>query len=325
MQVITRPEEFDVTDLYVDLRHVVDRRVLMKCEGFNFARSSKLKPALEMVTLAERAGVLRPGSTIVETSSGNLGVALSLVAASRGYRFVCVTDPRSTLLTRQLMQNLGTEVLVAPDPAAGLRLVRRLCAENDGYTWLDQYVNAGNWMAHFRSTGPDILRTVPELDVLFVGVGSAGTLTGCARYLRQVRPQVRIVAVECVGPGPRAARRSTALRTSVRFPVIDMSLVDDLVRVDEAAAIRECRRLAQRGFLLGGGSGMVLAGALGWLEENDAGGAEPTAVVISPDLGDRYLDTIYQDQWVKDNYGPEALLDGAEPESRYAKTLFEVP
>jgi cysteine synthase A len=111
----------------------------------------------------------------------------------------------------------------------------------------------------------------------------------------------------------------------VRFPVIDMSLVDDLVRVDEAAAIRECRRLAQRGFLLGGGSGMVLAGALGWLADNDAGGAEPTAVVISPDLGDRYLDTIYQDQWVKDNYGPEALLDGAEHDSRYAKTLFEVP
>ncbi|WP_410590238.1 pyridoxal-phosphate dependent enzyme [Amycolatopsis sp. lyj-23] len=321
MQVITRPEEFDVTDLYVDLHQVVGRRVLMKCEGFNFARSSKLKPALEMVTLAERAGVLRPGSTIVETSSGNLGVALSLVAASRGYRFVCVTDPRSTLLTRQLMQNLGTEVLVAPDPAAGLRLVRRLCAENAGYTWLDQYVNAGNWMAHFRSTGPDILRTVPDLDVLFVGVGSAGTLTGCARYLRQVRPQVRIVAVECVGPGPRAARRSTAVRSSVRFPVIDMSLVDDLVRVDEAAAIRACRRLALSGFLLGGGSGMVLAGALGWLAENDAA----TAVVISPDLGDRYLDTIYQDQWVKDNYGPEALLAGAEHESPYAKTLFEVP
>ncbi|MBE8520677.1 pyridoxal-phosphate dependent enzyme [Amycolatopsis sp. H6(2020)] len=321
MRVITRPEEFDVTDLYVDLSHIVGRQVLMKCEGFNFARSSKLKPALEMVTLAERAGVLRPGSTIVETSSGNLGVALSLVAASRGYRFVCVTDPRSTLLTRQLMQNLGTEVLVAPDPAAGLRLVRRLCAENDGYTWLDQYVNAGNWMAHFRSTGPDILRTVPDLDVLFVGVGSAGTLTGCARYLRQVRPQVRIVAVECVGPGPRAARRSTAVRTNVRFPVIDMSLVDDLVRVDEAAAIRACRRLALSGFLLGGGSGMVLAGALDWLEENDAA----TAVVISPDLGDRYLDTIYQDQWVTDNYGPEALPAGAEHETPYAKTLFEVP
>jgi hypothetical protein len=97
------------------------------------------------------------------------------------------------------------------------------------------------------------------------------------------------------------------------------------VRVDEAAAIRECRRLAHRGFLLGGGSGMVLAGALGWLEATEAGGPAPTAVVISPDLGDRYLDTIYQDQWVKDNYGPDALLDGAEHETPYAKTLFEVP
>lgn len=329
MRVITRPEEFDVADLYIDLRDVTRRRLFMKCEGFNFARSVKLKPAMEMVTVAERSGVLRPGSTMVEMSSGNLGVALSLIAASRGYKFVCVTDERSALAARQLMKNLGADVVVAADPAAGLRLVREMCARNDDYVWLDQYANAGNWMAHFRSTGPDILRTFPDVDVLFVGVGSAGTLNGCARYLRQARPSTRIIAVECVGPGPRAARRSTAVRTSVRFPIIDLSLVDEVVRVDETAAIRECRRLVRHGFLLGGASGVVLAGALDWLDVNDSGGADPTSVMVSADLGDRYLDTIYQDQWVADHYGADALFDDAlhtgRHESLFTETLSEVP
>lgn len=324
MRVITRPEEFDVTDLYIDMQQVAGRKLYLKCEGFNFARTVKLKPAIEMVTVAERAGTLRQGATMIELCSGNLGVALSMIAASRGYRFVCVTDFRCTLAARQLMQGLGAEVRVVADPGAGIQLVRELRAEHPEYVWLDQFANAGNWMAHFRSTGPDILNTFPNLDVLFVGVGSSGTLTGCAQYLRQARPSARIVAVECVGPGPRAARRSTASRTSVRFPIVDLSLVDELVRVDEADAIRQCRRLGRSGFLLGGSTGMVLAGALAWLEANAADG-DPTAVAISPDLGDRYLDTVYQDQWVADNYGADALPPDGTDHPLTTEPLSEVP
>ncbi|MFI6027239.1 pyridoxal-phosphate dependent enzyme [Amycolatopsis magusensis] len=321
MRVITRPEEFDVSDLYLDLHRFAGRRLFLKCEGFNFAGSGKLNPAAEMVAAAERAGTLRPGSTMVETTSGSTGVALSMLAASRGYRFVCVTDSRCTLTARQLMQNLGAEVHVVTEPhpdegllGARLRLVRRLCTDNPGYVWLDQYENPENWLAHYRTTGPAILHTFPELDVLFVGTDTAGTLTGCARYLREVRPSTRIVAVESAEPAQRIPGHGEC-----RPGLLEESLVDAVVRVDEPAAVRACRRLVRQGFLLGGPTGTVLAGALNWLAAH--GGEDLTAVAISPDLGDRYLDTVYQDQWVADSYGPGVLLD----DTLTAESFSEVP
>ena len=220
MRVISAPQEFTVPDLYVDLRRFVGRDLFVKCEGFNFAGSIKLKAALEIVERAEREGTLRPGQTIVESSSGNIGVALAMVAASRGYRFICVTDDHCTLSARQLMQNYGAEVrvLTEPHPVDGLvgarqRLVESLCAEHEDYVWLDQHTNPGNWTAHYRTTGPEILRMFPGLDVLFVGTGTAGTLMGCARYLREARRSIRVVAVDSRGRGgfpgsaPRSARR----------------------------------------------------------------------------------------------------------------------
>ena len=168
MSVISRPQEFNVGDLYVDLRWSLGVPLHLKCEGFNFAGSVKLKAAAEIVASAERKGAIGPGTTLVESSSGNMGVALSLVAADRGYRFTCVTDSRCTLAARQLMQTLGSDVhvITKPHPTEGLlgarlRHVRRLCAENDKYVWLNQYHNPGNWMAHYRSTAPGDPQRVP--------------------------------------------------------------------------------------------------------------------------------------------------------------------
>src|ERR671919_229559 len=138
MPVVSHPHEFDEDDLYVDLRSTFGRSLYLKCEGFNFAGSIKLKAAAEMVEAAERDGVLRPDSILVESSSGNLGVALSMIAASKGYRFVCVTDSRCNSATRRLMEALGTEVHVISASGAeggllGARLahVRKLCASDD--------------------------------------------------------------------------------------------------------------------------------------------------------------------------------------------------
>ena len=120
--VISTPHEFNEDDLYVDLRSIFGQSLFLKCEGFNFAGSIKLKAAAEMVEAAERDGLLRPGSILVESSSGNLGVALSMIAASKGYRFVCVTDSRCNLATRRLMEALGSQVHIVtePDPDGGL-------------------------------------------------------------------------------------------------------------------------------------------------------------------------------------------------------------
>jgi cysteine synthase A len=314
--VITVPQAFNEDELFVDLEPIVGQSLFLKCEGFNFAGSIKLKAAAEMVEAACRDGVLRPDSVLVESSSGNLGVALSMIAASKGYRFVCVTDSRCNLSTRLLMEALGSEVhiITEPHPAGGflgarLDYVRALCASDDRYVWLNQYTNQGNWQAHYRTTAPAIARQFPQLDVLFIGAGTTGTLMGCARWFREWHRPVRIVAVDSYGSvifGGRPGRRMIpGLGMTVRPPLLDDAYVDDVVRVDEADTIRACHRLARRGFLFGGSTGTVVSGATDWLERHDASGL--TAVAIAPDLGERYLDTVYQTNWIEAIYGKDVL------------------
>src|SRR6201991_206514 len=276
MSVISAPQELNAEELYVDLRPIVDRRLYLKCEGLNFAGSVKLKAATGMVEAAEREGVLTPESVLVESSSGNLGVAVSMLAASKGYRFLCVTDSRCNPATRRLMEALGAHVHVITEPhpvtgflGARLEYVRALCATDDHYVWLDQYHNPNNWKAHYRTTAPAIASAFPELDVLFVGAGTTGTLMGCARYFRAWRRPVRVVAVDTVGSvtfgGPAGRRMIPGLGMGVRPPLLDESYVDDVVMVDEADAIRACHRLARHGFLFGGSTGTQVTGAVHWL------------------------------------------------------------
>jgi 2,3-diaminopropionate biosynthesis protein SbnA len=318
--IISAPHAFNADELYVDLEPIFGRALLLKCEGFNFAGSIKLKAASEMVEAAERDGVLTAGSILVESSSGNLGVALSMIAASKGLRFVCVTDSRCNAATIRLMEALGADVHIIPDPppdAEGGRLgarvdyVRRLCAADDRCVWLNQYTNEANWRAHYRRTAPAIVRRFPGLDVLFVGAGTTGTLMGCARYLREWHRPVRIVAVDSVGSvtfgGPPGRRMIPGLGTSLRPPLLDEAYVDEVLHVEEADTVRACHRLARRGFMFGGSTGTVVSGAIGWLAEHDA--RDVTAVAIAPDLGERYLNTIYASDWLDENYGDDLLLD----------------
>ena len=333
MPVISVPEDFNEEDLYVDLRKALGRPLFLKCEGFNFAGSIKLKSAAAMVEAAERAGVLRPGSILVESSSGNLGVALSVIAASRGYRFLCVTDIRCNLATRRLMEALGSQVHVVsadhdvPGGLLGVRLdyVRALCASDERYVWLNQYTHPGNWQAHYRTTGPAIARQFPTLDVLFVGAGTTGTLMGCARFMRQWHRPVRIVAVDTVGSvifgGAPARRMIPGLGAAVRPPLLDDSYIDEVALIEEPDTIRTCRRLAKHGFLFGGSTGTVVCGAERWLAGHDA--ADLTAVAVAPDLGERYLDTVYHTNWVQGLYGDAEidLSDAPSREERHAVPL----
>ncbi|MFD9281330.1 2,3-diaminopropionate biosynthesis protein SbnA [Streptomyces mirabilis] len=316
MPVISVPQDFNEDDLFVDLEGIFGHPLFLKCEGFNFAGSIKLKAATEMVEAAERDGLLRPGSVLVESSSGNLGVALSMIAAAKGYQFLCVTDARCNLATRLMMEALGAQVhvITEPDPVSGflgarIDHVRALCASEDRYVWLNQYTNPNNGMAHYRRTAPAIARQFPDLDVLFVGAGTTGTLMGCARYFREWHRPVRIVAVDSVGSvtfgGDAGRRMIPGLGASRRPPMLDESYVDDVVRVAEPDTIRACHRLARRGFLFGGSTGTVVSGAMDWLARQE--GRELTAVAIAPDLGERYLQTIYQTNWVRDLYGEDAV------------------
>jgi 2,3-diaminopropionate biosynthesis protein SbnA len=314
--VINVPQDFNEEELYVNLRSIFRHSLFLKCEGFNFAGSIKLKAATEMVESAERDRVLNSGSVLVESSSGNLGVALSMIAASKGYRFLCVTDSRSNLSTRRLMEALGSQVHIIAEPdsnggflGARIDYVRSLCASDDRYVWLNQYTNPGNWIAHYRTTAPAIARQFPRLDVLFVGAGTTGTLMGCARYFWDWHRPVRVVAVDSVGSvtfgGAPGRRMIPGVGTSVRPPLLDESYVDEVVHVEEADTIRACHRLARGGFLFGGSTGTVVSGAMSWLARHEV--RELTAVAIAPDLGERYLDTIYQTNWLQDLYGEDVL------------------
>jgi N-(2-amino-2-carboxyethyl)-L-glutamate synthase len=316
VSIISTPQGFNEEELYVDLEPTFGQSLFLKCEGFNFAGSIKLKAAAEMVEAAEREGVLMPGSVLVESSSGNLGVALSMIAASKGYGFLCVTDSRCNLSTKRLMQAFGSQVHVITEPAdvggflgARINYVRALCASDDRYVWLNQYANPQNWKAHYRRTAPAIASQFPQLDVLFVGAGTCGTLMGCAHYFREWHRPVRVVAVDSVGSvtfgGEPGRRMIPGLGMNVRPPMLDESYVDEVVRVEEADTIRTCHRLAGSGFLFGGSTGTVVSGAMGWLAMN--GSEDVTAVAIAPDFGERYLDTVYQENWVQDLYGEDVL------------------
>ena len=320
MPIITAPQAFNEEELYVDLQPVFGLCLFLKCEGFNFAGSIKLKAAQEMVDAAAKDGILTPRSILIESSSGNLGVALSMIATNRGYRFVCVTDSRCNVMTRLLMEALGSQVhvITEPDPVGGflgarIGYVRALCAADERYVWLNQYINPGNWKAHYRTTAPAIAREFPQLDVLFVGVGTSGTLMGCAKYFRERDRHVRLVAIDSVGSvafgGPAGRRMIPGIGTGVRPPLLDESYVDDVVHVEEADTIRACHRLARRGFLFGGSTGTVVSGATRWLAEH--GARDLTAVAIAADLGERYLDTLYQRKWIEYLYGD--VLGSDEP------------
>lgn len=313
MPIINSPQDFNVEDLYVDLRPVLGYPLFLKCEGFNFAGSVKLKAAGEMVAAAERDGLLTSRSVIVESSSGNLGIALSVIAASKGYRFLCVTDPRCNPASIQVMRALGAEVRVISEKdanggylASRIRYVQQLCASDDRYVWLNQYANHNNWMAHYRGTAPAIDRQFPNLEVLFVGAGTTGTLMGCARYFRELRRPVTIVAIDAVGSvtfgGAPAPRLVPGLGTSTRPELVDESYIDDVVHVPEADTIRTVHRLAAKGFLFGGSTGTVISGAARWLAEKYPG-EDPVAVAIAPDLGERYLDSIYAESWLREHFG----------------------
>jgi cysteine synthase A len=325
--VISTPYGFNEENLYVDLRSIFGRSLFLKCEGFNFAGSIKLKAATEMVEAAERDGILTPESILVESSSGNLGVALSMISASKGYRFLCVTDSRGNLSNRMMMEALGSQVHVIAEQEAdcgflGARLdyLRALCASDDRYVWLSQYTNPSNWKAHYRTTAPEVARQFPRLDVLFVGAGTTGTLMGCARYFRGWHRPVRIIAVDSVGSvsfgGSPGRRMIPGLGMSIRPPLLDESYVDEVIQVEEADTIRACHRLARRGFLFGGSTGTVISGAMDWLARHDA--RELTAVAIGPDLGERYLDTIYQTNWLQDLYGEDVLDSDKETADTWA-------
>ncbi|MEV6742476.1 2,3-diaminopropionate biosynthesis protein SbnA [Streptomyces sp. NPDC051104] len=291
--------------------------VHLKLEGVNLAGSIKLKAALRMVEEAERSGRLESGGHIIESSSGSLGIALAMIAAIKGYTFTCVVDPNISRTSLAAIRAFGSCVIRVDqrDGNGGylqsrLAVVQQCLQDDPKIVWLNQYTNPANPAAHAEGTAAGILHQFPRVDYLFVGVGTSGTLTGCFDHFRKHSPDTRIIAVDATGSvtfgGLPQARRIPGLGASTPPPLFARGSAHRHVQIDEFDAIRCCRMLARNyGYLAGGSTGSIVAAILSMRSEIEPGSV---VVALSPDTGDRYVDTVYDDDWVRSWYGSEALI-----------------
>jgi len=308
--IVESPLDLIFPDLFYRLRSFAGRHdVFLKLEGFNVTGSIKIKTAIGLIDDLERRGIARPGKTvIVESSSGNLGLALSLVCAIKGYKFICVTDPNANRSTKKGMQLYGASVIVVKnrDPTGGflgsrLRRIERILRSDPDAIWLNQYANIANKNVHAQHTANEIAREFDKVDWVFVGAGTTGTLAGISERLRHVFPTVKVVAVDPVGSvtfgGAPAKRNIPGIGTSVRPKLADLTNPDRVVAVSEEKTIEACLSFVRDYHLLVGGStGTVLAAVQRLAPEFMPG---DTIVAISPDLGEKYLDTVYDPAWVR--------------------------
>jgi cysteine synthase A len=300
-------------DIFIHLPHLTqDTDVYLKIEGLNPAGSVKLKTALSLIEDAEHRGRLSPGTRVIESSSGNLGIALSSICAVKGYPFTCVVDPNTPPTSLDHMRALGSEVVVIDTVDANggylqsrIDYIKQRTTADPTMLWLNQYANPANPRAHYEQTARSMLKELQKIDYLFVGTGSTGTFVGCAEYLREYSPETRIVAVDALGSvifGSPPGRRNLPGRGASRRPeLFRPELADEVVFVAEEDAVRECRRLARGyGLLVGGSTGSVLAAIRQYPATFPAGSR---VAAISPDLGERYLKTVYNDRWVSERFG----------------------
>jgi cystathionine beta-synthase len=282
-------------------------RVLAKLEYVNPGGSIKDRIALPMIEAAERDGRLRPGGTIVEATSGNTGVGLAMVAAQRGYRCVFVMPDKMSREKIALLRAFGAEVVVCPtevepdDPRSYYSVSERMAKETPGAYNPNQYANSGNPQAHYDSTGPEIWDQVgDELDVLVVGVGTGGTVTGTGRYLKEHKPDIEIVGADPVGSIYSTPEPHSYLVEGVGedfWPTtFDRDIVDRWIQVSDREAFSTTRRLARlEGILIGASGGMALHAALRVAHELPP---EKTVLVILPDGGRPYLSKVFNDDWM---------------------------
>jgi cystathionine beta-synthase len=295
--------------------------VLAKLDSFNPGGSVKDRIGLAMVEAAEREGRLKPGGTIVECTSGNTGMGLAMVAAIKGYRAVfCMPDKVSSEKVN-LLKAFGAEVLLSPtavppdSPESYYSVAKRIASDRPGAFLADQYHNPANPQAHYETTGPEIWeQTAGKITHFVAGMGTGGTISGVARYLKERKPDVRIIGADPVGSILKAYHETQQITEAHTYKIegvgedfipgtTDFSVIDQVISCTDRNGLNFTRRLAREEAVFVGGSG----GMAVWVALQVARELTPQhlLVVLLPDTGERYLSKVHNDAWMRDNH----LLD----------------
>ncbi|HLZ48910.1 MAG TPA: cysteine synthase, partial [Candidatus Limnocylindria bacterium] len=284
-------------------------RLVAKLEMLNPGGSVKDRIGLAMIEDAERRGVLKPGGTIVEPTSGNTGVGLAIAAALKGYRLVCTMPDKQSQEKRDILRAYGAEVVICPtavapeDPQSYYKVAERLAQELPGGFMPGQYWNQQNVQAHYRSTGPEIwAQTDGRITHLVLGIGTGGTATGAGRYLKEQNAAIQLVGADPDGSiytGDVHPYKTEGIGEDFWPGTFDPKIIDRWVRVTDRDTFLTARRITrEEGILAGVSSGTAMFAALTVAKELDE---SALVVVILPDSGKSYLSKLYNDEWMRQN------------------------
>ncbi|RIX60206.1 2,3-diaminopropionate biosynthesis protein SbnA [Paenibacillus nanensis] len=288
-------------------------RVYGKLELMNPTGSAKDRPALRMISRAWEEGKIGPGSAVIESSSGNMAISLSAICSYLGMTFTSVIDPKTTSQNIAIMKAYGAAVsrVETPDPATGeflparLERVRQLLDATPGSFWPNQYGNEHNYLAHYEGTMPEIADALDQVDYVIGGVSTCGTMLGCAKYARDHGLVTKIVAVDAAGSvilgGEKGPRRFPGLGAGIVPPFAANRFMDIAMNVTDEEMALGCRRLAASESILAGPSSGAGIAALKNVFDRIPDGS--ICVVILHDRGERYMDTVFNDDWMIEQFG----------------------
>lgn len=289
-----------------------------KLEFFNPGGSIKDRIGWYLIEDAEKKGLIKPGGTIVESTSGNTGIGLAIAATIKGYKCIFVMPDKMSKEKVDSMKAYGAEVVITPtnvdadDPRSYYSVARRLGKETPNAIYLNQYDNLANRECHYKFTGPEVLKQMPQIDAWIAGIGTGGTVCGTGKYLKEHKPSCQVIAVDPIGSlvydtfkhGKAVAKPKTYKIEGIGEDFIpknyDFSVIDDMVQVADQESFLMTRELLQKeGIYCGISCGSAMVGALRWIESQGEKVRGKNILVVLPDSGNRYLSKVYNDEWMK--------------------------
>ena len=312
---------------------------IAKLEAFNPGQSSKDRIALYIIEHAEKKGILNPGDTIIETTSGNTGFSIAMASIVKGYDCILAVSSKSSSDKIDMLKSMGAKVYVCPanvkadDPRSYYEVAKRLHQEIEGSVYINQYFNALNTEAHFESTGPEIWRqTSGKITHLVVCSGTGGTISGTAQYLKSQNPEIKIIGVDAYGsvlkkyhetrefdPNEIYPYRIEGLGKNLIPSVTDFDIIDEFVKVTDESSAHTARELAHTEGIFGGYTSGAVLQAVKQLNQANKFKKSDVIVMIFPDHGSRYMSKVFNDQWMKDQGFMDETLNPFTKPIEYVK------